>query len=334
MVGRKTVDTYNHEKLFHPVIMNNRNLRQENPYIQQHFDACERELSSFPTHGGIIIDPELVDWICCPCCENDTSSQWIVKWGGRYDECNTCGHIYVKNRLKSNILENLYKDSIADSLDRKVNKHAFNQQYWSAVHSKYIDYILFKYGKEVSLLDVGCGGGEFLRFCKRNGLENIYGLDIYKGLIESIGGFLPRDNIFEVNSFCNSALDNNKFDVITMWGVMEHLTDPRGTLAKCHDYLKDNGTLVILFPNIHSRAARILGVTIPTINPRQHINFYSLTSFRLIASTNNFTEKYFLNELPVIDLMWPYLHFEDKTLYEDIVQKNESYYYLFILEKN
>ena len=71
----------------------------------------------------------------------------------------------MKNRIKIDILQNLYKDSIADELDRLVNINEFNQNYWHSVYSKYISLIkgIISVKDDISVLDIGCGSGSFCK---------------------------------------------------------------------------------------------------------------------------------------------------------------------------
>ena len=317
--------------LHHPIIMDNKNLRKENPSIQAHFDECERELEGFPRVNGIIQDKNLVDWISCPVCGYEESQQWMVKWGGRYDECPKCTHIFSKNRLKISILDELYKKSLADHYDREVQKHSFNFKYWTAIYNKYLSYLWENYTKKASILDVGAGSGQFIRYCHKNGATNLHALDVYPTFPDQLNDILPSNHLHVVDSFETSVIGKT-FDMIFLWGVLEHLCDPNKVLSKCADYLNREGKVFVLIPNIHSRAKQILGVMTPTINPRQHINFFTSKSMEIVARQNGFKISHILQELPVIDLMWPYIE-HTETLLSEIYEKQECYFYVFMLEK-
>ena len=92
---------------------------------------------------------------------------------------------------------------------------------------------------------------------------------------------------------------------------------------------------MILIPNLKSRAFRFLGVDTPTLNPRQHVNFYSDKSIGILAKKYNF---YLIGdpfpELPIIDLMWDFIDESDETLIQDIVDKGESYYKIYIYKSD
>ena len=259
---------YNFKK---PIIFDNKNLRKIYKDIESHFLESKKEMDQFPKINGFIRDELLVDSISCPCCGNDCTKQWCVKWGGRYDKCYQCNHIFLKNPFKKEMQRQLYKKSLADELNRKVMKNDYSVKYWNAVYKKYISVIRYLYHNDnkLLLLDVGCGTGHFLEVC---GSENIlaHGVDVYEGMIEELKDRLSEHHLHSVSDIVDFDI-SEKYGVITLWGVLEHLSEPHKIFNKCSDLLNDQGLLLALIPNISSRAVRLLGVSTPTLNPRQHI---------------------------------------------------------------
>ena len=99
------------------------------------------------------------------------------------------------------------------------------------------------------ILDVGCRNGAFLEILKNNGYTNLLGIDLCveaveetldKG-IECIEYDIQEDDIFLEESF----------DVITLFHVLEHVSDPVKTSEMIHKILKVNGILFIELP-IHA----------------------------------------------------------------------------------
>jgi SAM-dependent methyltransferase len=116
-----------------------------------------------------------------------------------------------------------------------------------------------------SLLDVGTGTGQFLaharhRFNPVLGTEvsseaqqiaaERYGIDVLHGEIKDID--LPAGS----------------FDNVTMFHVLEHVHDPRGTLRACHRVLADDGRLFLAVPNDRRAVTRLLGAA---LRARSHI---------------------------------------------------------------
>jgi SAM-dependent methyltransferase len=115
-----------------------------------------------------------------------------------------------------------------------------------------------------TLLDVGCGSGNFLVLAKESGWEALgvepdsaavaearrKGVSVQLGGLESYAG------------------QEGRFDVITMHHVIEHFHDPLGALRDCHRLLKPGGILWLVTPNIdsfgHARFGRLWrGLEVP-----------------------------------------------------------------------
>lgn len=97
-----------------------------------------------------------------------------------------------------------------------------------------------------SILDYGCGTGEFLREMQENNWQ-VDGVEP-----SDIANAKAQENT--KGKICKnlSELDKRKFDVITLWHVLEHLHDLNGSIKNLHDLLNDSGTIFIAVPNLQS----------------------------------------------------------------------------------
>lgn len=100
--------------------------------------------------------------------------------------------------------------------------------------------------EEKSLLDIGCGTGDFLLTCKNNGW-NVVGIEPNKN----------AKNIAEtkLTSPIYTDIDNvlsKRFDVITLWHVLEHLPNLEEYISKLKQLLKPSGILIVAVPNFKS----------------------------------------------------------------------------------
>jgi SAM-dependent methyltransferase len=68
------------------------------------------------------------------------------------------------------------------------------------------------------------------------------------------------------------------FDVIVMLDVIEHLPDPRETLALCERHLNPGGIIVISTGDFGSLPAKLLGSRWRLMTPPQHLWFFTRTS--------------------------------------------------------
>ncbi|MBU2044099.1 MAG: class I SAM-dependent methyltransferase [Candidatus Omnitrophica bacterium] len=94
-----------------------------------------------------------------------------------------------------------------------------------------------------SLLDFGCGSGNFL--VKASSLANqVCGIEPEVRLVERF-----RELNLTVYRSVPEVPAKDKFDLITLFHTLEHLPDPKSTLIELSKLLKSKGELIIEVPN-------------------------------------------------------------------------------------
>ena len=98
------------------------------------------------------------------------------------------------------------------------------------------------------MLDVGCGGGHFVKSCQNAGL-NCDGIEISDDSINFAKEVFELDLI---HGDLNSTKIEKKYDLITLWGIIEHVENPVQLIKSCKKYLtnqklKTNTDTEILF---------------------------------------------------------------------------------------
>ena len=106
---------------------------------------------------------------------------------------------------------------------------------------------IFNLEKQMKLLDVGCGRGEFLKGFINIGLD-CYGID----QSEAAKKFCPEANI-KVSDIQNYDFpyDDNCFDVIFSKSVIEHFYYPEKIVKEIYRILKPGGIVITLTPDWH-----------------------------------------------------------------------------------
>lgn len=209
--------------------------------------------------------PATTETVACPMCDADAPAPLmegadLLHPGDevfRLVTCGRCGHIYQNPRPTEAAIGRYYPDDYLPFLGAvedearwwKRRERAYGRHMrCSAVHRAV--------GRPGRVLDVGCATGIFLDGMRRLGWQaqgvepspaaaeyarRRFGLDVLTGRLE------------------DSDLPAASFDAITLWDVLEHVHEPRRTLAELARLLRPGGVLVLSLPNPDSLEARLLG---------------------------------------------------------------------------
>ena len=100
------------------------------------------------------------------------------------------------------------------------------------------------------VLDIGTAGGAFLEAATQCGYD-AYGMEPSRYLVEQ--GRL-RGLKVEQGTIDNHGFEPSSFDLICLWDVLEHLTDPKAALKEVARLLKPDGVVLINYPDIGTLA--------------------------------------------------------------------------------
>ena len=102
-----------------------------------------------------------------------------------------------------------------------------------------------------NVLDYGCGTGVFLTACKKDGWE-VRGVEPNEGARQS-----ASTDTGEIIAADLQDIEGEKYDVITLWHVLEHIHTLNETIDQLINCLQDDGTLIIAVPNADSHDAQL-----------------------------------------------------------------------------
>jgi ubiquinone/menaquinone biosynthesis C-methylase UbiE len=101
------------------------------------------------------------------------------------------------------------------------------------------------------LLDIGCGGGDFI-FMVRNKFRECYGVDVSAQRIEKAKELPDQEkfHFFECDVDEGLCFPDNFFDAVTCIAVLEHVFNPPNLVKEIHRVLKPGGIFLVQVPNI------------------------------------------------------------------------------------
>jgi len=195
--------------------------------------------------------------------------------------CQEC-HLEFVNPLPSveAMQENYKKEMIGNESESGLHSNYILERQkriksFSKLYNSRLSLIESFYPSKGNLLDIGCGAGFFLNIAKERGW-NCHGLEILPEYIKYAKENFALENIHFESLDESLTYDENTFDVITLWDLIEHLRNPLKSLKQINRVMKPGGLLVIWTPNVKN--AIVLKEKWIGYKTLQHFYFFSKDS--------------------------------------------------------
>jgi SAM-dependent methyltransferase len=176
--------------------------------------------------------------VVCHVCSSKNEHTYLEARGFRIAQCDDCKLWFVNPQPTEEELRTFYA-TYDDGEQWRNREEYFNRGVRKAI---------LRIKRSGSVLDVGCGSGNFLRCMKEVGFSGFgiepsasgseyaraeHGIGIYHGTIE---------DYFRLDS-------TRRFDVITLLNVLEHLMAPDRILGQLRHRLESDGVLAVVVPD-------------------------------------------------------------------------------------
>lgn len=189
----------------------------------------------------------------CPLCKSDNLSLYTneLRFGQSADvlKCNSCSLVFIDQgsfTFPNDFYETQYHQTYLTHVDPDIldpQKHYIKMQKVSEPWINRTKKLLT--GRE-TVLDVGCSTGHFITGIQGHA-EKVYGHELSKKEVDFCQTVLKID---VDNKQLSERFKPESMDLITLIFVLEHIGDPVVFLKELKTYLKPNGKLVIVVPNI------------------------------------------------------------------------------------
>jgi len=245
----------------------------------------ERSLDKYFDEKGQLL-PEVIDNNDCPNCKGEEGKPFYQK-RFRYVRCARCHMVYASPRFVAEINNAIHsQDMYVEHFKWKVIPSIDYRRNVLAVR-KY-EQLMQYFGNPGKVLDIGCGLGEVLSVFQENGWDCL-GIDFNEFAIDyaqkKFGITIINENIFDLKL-------EAKFNLIMLWGVLEHVYDPIALLEQARALLDDDGLLLIEVPSADSMLVRYCEQTGAeahrTFESARHIMLFSRKSLLEMCSGAGF----------------------------------------------
>ncbi|MBI2685519.1 MAG: class I SAM-dependent methyltransferase [Acidobacteria bacterium] len=188
-------------------------------------------------------------------------------------ECTECRLLRLFPQPTAAELNNYYPPNywFAPGNDTASRAEDFYRRLVLGDHIRFVERAIGATKARGPLLDVGCGGGLFLRLLREHG-HKVMGLDF------SMEAAHTAWSVNRVPAMCatlsRAPLRPESFSVLTMFHVLEHLFDPVSYVEEAYKLLAPDGRLVVQVPNAASWQFLLFGQNWNGIDvPRHLVNF-------------------------------------------------------------
>lgn len=197
------------------------------------------------------------------------------------DQCQDCHLIFTNPRPTATSISKYYESTeyISHTNDTRTLKDLLYKTVRSYALGKKVK-LISSLTKSRKLLDFGCGTGHFLNKASKNGWD-IYGIEPSPNARDEINKNLQE----KITADIKGLKDELKFDVITLWHVLEHVHTLRDTINSLKHRLTKTGKIIIAVPNPNSYDAQHYKEYWAAYDVPRHLYHFTQESMRTFLNT-------------------------------------------------
>lgn len=165
-------------------------------------------------------------------------------------ECQTCQHVYLNHPPED---MDIYYPNDYEIYSHRNGIVGFLQEKLDSLRARSL---LNSLNQHSHVLEIGCSNGAFLNQFKING-HHTKGIEFSSHAANFAKEHYELD--VDIGKIEELELEQEKYDLIIMRAVLEHLHNPRLALEKAFQALKPNGRIVLNVPNFSSIERMLFG---------------------------------------------------------------------------
>lgn len=226
----------------------------------------------------------------CPWCGSEKAQislwlrdEFLTKEDFHICECLNCGLLYTMPRPDKDKIGDYYKSE--EYYSHQENKTGFIPRVYERVKKTNLKhkYQLASKGLNVgTLLDIGCGVGDFLHTAETHGWDCL-GVEPSEDA-KAIAQKRMKGKIISSEEL--ETLSDGSFDLITMWHVLEHVDDLKWQIAQLQRLVKSSGRVVIALPNYKSYDGQYYKELWAAYDVPRHLNHFNRNTLTRMFKTS------------------------------------------------
>lgn len=224
--------------------------------------------------------------------------------------CQDCGLLFINPRPGLDELKSYYPQEDYDLYARAAglkDRTAGERERLFGPRKRKIE----KYRGGGRILDIGFGDGSFLQYMKQSGWD-VAGVDFNERAVELARREHGIDAV--AGEVQDARYESGAFDVVTLWGVVEHTQSPRETLAEIGRITGGGALLVIYTQNAAAPEARWLGQDWFIYEAPRHLYSFDTKSLARLLAAGGFSVSEIVFETPLFYCQMNWQYFKERRL--------------------
>jgi SAM-dependent methyltransferase len=217
----------------------------------------------------------------CPLCSGEVAPlysncfdfEYFVESTARFYRCVDCGFVLTDPLPTRTELSELYPaeyhnfEPPSNAIARSLLDRYYDHQ--SALCRR-------RMPANGSFLEIGCAAGDVLERVRSAGHPDVQGIEISREACEQAW----KRGLKVFHGTLDEFESDDKFDLVFMSHVIEHVLDPVATVAKIRSLLKPGGVLYLETPNVRSLDSRLWKSRWGLIHYPRHLYLFDRSTVR------------------------------------------------------
>ncbi len=194
--------------------------------------------------------------------------------------CVNCSHVQLLPKPTLEEDKEFYDKNMQDKMSNKQIDYEMIRKNFSFDTNRYVTFVkAMGFTKENSILDVGVGYGYFVRSLAEQGYTEVTGIEIS----DERRAIAQRQTVVPILNYniWDPQISIDRFDLVTLFGVLEHISDPIGFLRRIKEQACKTSTLLLCeVPNVHELMRDECAAYNDFYWIRAHVNYFSEETLR------------------------------------------------------
>lgn len=219
-----------------------------------------------------MVPPHLLESYPCPVCDGIQHHSLYKIKEFNIARCNDCRMVFVNPRLKNEHIFNLYKIDYFNNPEHGYSNYNLTQHLRIKTYERWYNEVLpyLKLNPGKLALDIGCASGDFLHLLEKKNWK-VKGIELDRNMLEK----LREQKINVVNSTLEEFSADEKYDLISLLDVIEHLPNLHDNIRKLAGLLAEDGSILLVTPDFGSFQRKLFGKRWFQFKPKEHISYFS-----------------------------------------------------------